>query len=243
MLFLPPGSARLLRIHGAFVSEKEIARLTAYLRKAGKPSFDDSVGKTERTTEAVEADDRDDSSTRPSASSCRAARPPRACCSGASASGSAARGAGGHDGARRDHRAADGSKRARSWWPPITTRRWTTGRSELTRARGRDRVMLRVDRIVGSVIVAAPHDHSLRPLGHSLVGRWALAALVAVVLAAPAPVGADARAGATGAKKPHATSTPDPRRTPSSTRRPKPRWRRSRPPPRGRRGSRNGRRS
>jgi DNA segregation ATPase FtsK/SpoIIIE, S-DNA-T family len=60
MLFLPPGSARLLRIHGAFVSEKEIARLTAYLRKAGKPSFDDSVGKTERTTETVEADDRDE---------------------------------------------------------------------------------------------------------------------------------------------------------------------------------------
>jgi S-DNA-T family DNA segregation ATPase FtsK/SpoIIIE len=60
MLFLPPGSARLLRIHGCFVSEKEIARLTSYLRKAGKPAFDDSVGKTERTTETVEADDRDE---------------------------------------------------------------------------------------------------------------------------------------------------------------------------------------
>jgi S-DNA-T family DNA segregation ATPase FtsK/SpoIIIE len=60
MLFLPPGSARLLRIHGCFVSEKEIARLTSYLRKAGKPSFDDTVGKTERTTETVEADDRDE---------------------------------------------------------------------------------------------------------------------------------------------------------------------------------------
>src|ERR671936_1273183 len=47
MLFLPPGSARLLRIHGAYVSEKEIARLTAYLRKAGKPAYDDTVGKTE----------------------------------------------------------------------------------------------------------------------------------------------------------------------------------------------------
>jgi S-DNA-T family DNA segregation ATPase FtsK/SpoIIIE len=60
MLFLPPGSARLLRIHGCFVSEKEIARLTSYLRKAGKPTFDDTVGKTERTTETVEADDRDE---------------------------------------------------------------------------------------------------------------------------------------------------------------------------------------
>src|SRR5205814_5571869 len=45
MLFLPPGSARLIRIHGAFVSEKEVARLTAYLRKAAKPAFDESVGR------------------------------------------------------------------------------------------------------------------------------------------------------------------------------------------------------
>jgi len=60
MLFLPPGSARLIRIHGAFVSEKEIARLTAYLRKAGKPSYDDSVGKEEKRAEASEVDDRDE---------------------------------------------------------------------------------------------------------------------------------------------------------------------------------------
>jgi S-DNA-T family DNA segregation ATPase FtsK/SpoIIIE len=60
MLFLPPGSARLTRIHGAFVTEKEIARLTSYLRKAGKPSFDDTVGKTERTTEAAVVEERDD---------------------------------------------------------------------------------------------------------------------------------------------------------------------------------------
>jgi DNA segregation ATPase FtsK/SpoIIIE, S-DNA-T family len=60
MLFLPPGSARLIRIHGAFVTEKEIARLTSYLRKAGKPAFDDTVGKTERATESVEVDERDD---------------------------------------------------------------------------------------------------------------------------------------------------------------------------------------
>jgi DNA segregation ATPase FtsK/SpoIIIE, S-DNA-T family len=60
MLFLPPGSARLTRIHGAFVTEQEIARLTAYLRKAGKPAYDETVGKTERATEALEADDRDE---------------------------------------------------------------------------------------------------------------------------------------------------------------------------------------
>jgi S-DNA-T family DNA segregation ATPase FtsK/SpoIIIE len=60
MLFLPPGSARLTRIHGAFVTEQEIARLTSYLRKTGKPAYDESVGKTERTTDTTEAFDRDE---------------------------------------------------------------------------------------------------------------------------------------------------------------------------------------
>jgi S-DNA-T family DNA segregation ATPase FtsK/SpoIIIE len=60
MLFLPPGSARLTRVHGAFVSEKEIARLTAYLRKAGAPAYDETVGRPERSAEAQDVDDRDD---------------------------------------------------------------------------------------------------------------------------------------------------------------------------------------
>ncbi|HLA78354.1 MAG TPA: DNA translocase FtsK, partial [Vicinamibacteria bacterium] len=42
MLFLPPGSARLLRIHGAYVTEHEIARLTTYLRKTAKPTYDET---------------------------------------------------------------------------------------------------------------------------------------------------------------------------------------------------------
>jgi S-DNA-T family DNA segregation ATPase FtsK/SpoIIIE len=60
MLFLPPGSARLARIHGAFVTEQEIARLTAHLRKLGEPAFDHSVGKPEKPQEAAEAFERDD---------------------------------------------------------------------------------------------------------------------------------------------------------------------------------------
>ncbi|HKC11046.1 MAG TPA: DNA translocase FtsK [Vicinamibacteria bacterium] len=60
MLFLPPGSARLTRIHGAFVTEQEVARLTAYLRKAARPQYDDSVGKPERAAEAAAILDRDD---------------------------------------------------------------------------------------------------------------------------------------------------------------------------------------
>ena len=60
MLFLPPGSARLLRIHGAYVTEPEIARLTSYLRKTGRPTYDESVGRTERTTESAEVDEKDE---------------------------------------------------------------------------------------------------------------------------------------------------------------------------------------
>jgi S-DNA-T family DNA segregation ATPase FtsK/SpoIIIE len=60
MLFLPPGSARLARIHGAYVSEQEIARLTSYLRKTGKPAYDESVGKTERSADTAELTDRDE---------------------------------------------------------------------------------------------------------------------------------------------------------------------------------------
>lgn len=60
MLFVPPGSARLTRIHGAFVTEQEIARLTEFLRTTGRPSYDDTVGKPERSTEAAEVEDKDE---------------------------------------------------------------------------------------------------------------------------------------------------------------------------------------
>jgi S-DNA-T family DNA segregation ATPase FtsK/SpoIIIE len=60
MLFLPPGSARLIRVHGAYVTEHEIARLTSFLRKQGEPAYDDTVGKPEKTAEAAEVTERDD---------------------------------------------------------------------------------------------------------------------------------------------------------------------------------------
>jgi S-DNA-T family DNA segregation ATPase FtsK/SpoIIIE len=60
MLFLPPGSARLGRIHGALVTEQEIARLTSCLRKLGEPTFDPTVGKPEKAQETAEALERDD---------------------------------------------------------------------------------------------------------------------------------------------------------------------------------------
>jgi S-DNA-T family DNA segregation ATPase FtsK/SpoIIIE len=43
MLFIPPGSARLTRIHGSYVSEKEAQNIVDHLRRQGRPIYDDSV--------------------------------------------------------------------------------------------------------------------------------------------------------------------------------------------------------
>jgi S-DNA-T family DNA segregation ATPase FtsK/SpoIIIE len=43
MLFLPPGTAKLQRIHGAYISEPELARITGFLRKQQKPDYDEEV--------------------------------------------------------------------------------------------------------------------------------------------------------------------------------------------------------
>ena len=43
MLFLPPGTSRLIRIHGAFVSEKEIRKITEFLRQQAEPDYQEEV--------------------------------------------------------------------------------------------------------------------------------------------------------------------------------------------------------
>lgn len=43
MLFLPPGTGRLQRIHGAFISEPEITQITEFLKKQAPPDYDTSV--------------------------------------------------------------------------------------------------------------------------------------------------------------------------------------------------------
>jgi S-DNA-T family DNA segregation ATPase FtsK/SpoIIIE len=43
MLFLPPASSRHIRLHGPYISEQESARLASFLRKQGKPVFDDTI--------------------------------------------------------------------------------------------------------------------------------------------------------------------------------------------------------
>jgi S-DNA-T family DNA segregation ATPase FtsK/SpoIIIE len=43
MLFIPPGTSRLTRIHGAYVSEREAQVIAENLCKQGRPTYDDSV--------------------------------------------------------------------------------------------------------------------------------------------------------------------------------------------------------
>jgi S-DNA-T family DNA segregation ATPase FtsK/SpoIIIE len=45
MLFLPPRTAVLERLHAPFVTEKEVVELVAYLRDQGKPVFDEELVK------------------------------------------------------------------------------------------------------------------------------------------------------------------------------------------------------
>jgi S-DNA-T family DNA segregation ATPase FtsK/SpoIIIE len=43
MLFLPPGTAKLQRIHGAYLSEEEISQITEFLKAQGQPDYDRQV--------------------------------------------------------------------------------------------------------------------------------------------------------------------------------------------------------
>jgi len=43
MLFLPPGTGRLQRIHGAYISETELTRVTEFLKQQRPPEYDQSV--------------------------------------------------------------------------------------------------------------------------------------------------------------------------------------------------------
>jgi S-DNA-T family DNA segregation ATPase FtsK/SpoIIIE len=54
MLFLPPASSRVTRLHGPYISEQESARLASFLRKQGKPQYDTTITADEKTSEAVE---------------------------------------------------------------------------------------------------------------------------------------------------------------------------------------------
>ncbi|MGH9139602.1 MAG: DNA translocase FtsK, partial [Vicinamibacterales bacterium] len=51
----PPASSRFLRVHAPYISEQESARLASFLRKQGRPVYDESITAEEKSAiDAVE---------------------------------------------------------------------------------------------------------------------------------------------------------------------------------------------
>lgn len=56
MLFLPPGTSHLVRVHGTYLSEAEIRRITAFLKKQARPTYNESILDMQEES-ALEGDD------------------------------------------------------------------------------------------------------------------------------------------------------------------------------------------
>jgi DNA segregation ATPase FtsK/SpoIIIE, S-DNA-T family len=54
MLFMPPGSSRVVRLHGPYISEQESARLASFLRKQGKPTYNTQITAEEKKLDGIE---------------------------------------------------------------------------------------------------------------------------------------------------------------------------------------------
>ncbi len=57
MLFLPPGSSRLLRVHGAYVDESEINKVVSHIKAQWEPDYDETI--TQSDEEAMGLEDSD----------------------------------------------------------------------------------------------------------------------------------------------------------------------------------------
>jgi S-DNA-T family DNA segregation ATPase FtsK/SpoIIIE len=57
MLFLPPGTARLTRIHGAFVSDQEVRKVMKFIKQQGRPNYRTDILEAKKEVEAAAAAD------------------------------------------------------------------------------------------------------------------------------------------------------------------------------------------
>ena len=55
MLFLPPATSQIVRVHGGYVDEKEIQKVVEHIKAQGKPEYDITITKTE--DELTDVDD------------------------------------------------------------------------------------------------------------------------------------------------------------------------------------------
>ncbi|HJU93890.1 MAG TPA: DNA translocase FtsK 4TM domain-containing protein [Pyrinomonadaceae bacterium] len=54
MLFLPPGTSRLIRVHGAYIDETEITRIVAHIKSQGAPAYDESITQSDEEALGLE---------------------------------------------------------------------------------------------------------------------------------------------------------------------------------------------
>jgi len=54
MLFLPPGTSRLIRVHGAYIDETEINRIVAHAKAQGPPAYDDTITQSDEEALGLE---------------------------------------------------------------------------------------------------------------------------------------------------------------------------------------------
>ncbi len=54
MLFLPPGSSRLLRVHGAYIDETEINKIVTHIKGQWEPNYDETITQTDEEAMGLE---------------------------------------------------------------------------------------------------------------------------------------------------------------------------------------------
>ncbi|MBA3515503.1 MAG: DNA translocase FtsK [Pyrinomonadaceae bacterium] len=54
MLFLPPGTSRLIRVHGAYIDEMEIGRIVSHIKSQGLPAYDETITQSEEEALGLE---------------------------------------------------------------------------------------------------------------------------------------------------------------------------------------------
>ena len=53
MLFLPPTTSHLLRVHGAYVDEKEIQKIVRHIKEQAKPEYDETITQSEEEMDGL----------------------------------------------------------------------------------------------------------------------------------------------------------------------------------------------
>lgn len=54
MLFLPPGTSRLIRVHGAYIDETEIGRIVNHIKTQGPPAYDETITQSDEEALGLE---------------------------------------------------------------------------------------------------------------------------------------------------------------------------------------------